>query len=457
MQQDLTFHSATKLAGMISRREISCFELTRAYCDRISEINTKLNAAATLRLDAALDDARAADDALARGKIRGPLHGIPITIKDSLETEGLVTTAGTRGLIANIPDKDATVVARLKSAGAILLGKSNTPEITLKFVTDNHVFGRTNNPYDVARSPAGSSGGAAALVAAGGATFDIGTDYGGSIRMPAHFCGIAGLKPTSGRVPRTGHIPFLETGASEAFIAVGPMTRKVEDLGLILKLISGADGRDPMVVPAPLGNPDEVALEKLRVAHYTDNGITAPTTETAATLNAAASSLKDMVASVIEDRPPGIETSPDLWMRLVLADGGRGIVELLARLGTEEMHPLLEWTQGREAMSTKQYFDTLTEWNRLRSDCLAFLERYDVVLSPVCATPATLHDDTSPLDYSYFYNLLGWPVAVVRCGTSPEGLPIGVQVAAKPWREDLVLAVAKQLEDRFGGWQQPPL
>src|SRR5690606_34663538 len=192
-----------------------------------------------------------------------------------------------------IPQQDATVTARLKAAGAILLGKTNTPELTLGIETDNLVYGRTNNPYDLTRIPGGSSGGAAAIVAAGGAAFDIGSDTGGSIRQPSHFCGVAGIKPTSGRVPRTGHIINYAMGAFDSWTQLGPIARFVEDLALLLPLMAGPDGRDPALIPMPLRDPAKVNFSQLRVAFHTDNGLLAATEEVAAVVKAAAKSLAD--------------------------------------------------------------------------------------------------------------------------------------------------------------------
>jgi amidase len=455
--EDLIFSSATELARVIREKEVSSFEVVKAYLARIEAVNPRINAVVQLTADTALEEARESDRALAHGQLKGALHGVPMTIKDSFETAGVPTTAGTKGLKAYIPRQDATVVARLRTAGAILLGKTNTPEITLDLETVNFVYGRTNNPYDPTRSPGGSSGGAAAIVAAGGSPFEIGSDTGGSIRIPCHFCGIAGIKPTVGRVPRTGHIPFLESGAAEAFTQVGPMSRYVEDLSLILSVIAGVDWRDPAVVPMSFMDRRAADLKKLRVAYYTENGSRPPTAETIQTVGAAAAALADMGASIHEDLPPDIESSRDLWTGLFLADGGAWVRNLLEKLGTKEMHPSLEWTQMGKDSSTSEFIPLITGWNTFRSSSLAFLEDYDVILCPVNAVPATPHDKPAPLNYTFPYNLLGWPVAVVRCGTSPEGLPIGVQVVARPWHEDIALAVALHLEKTLGGWQRPSL
>ena len=208
LEQDLPFASAVEVAAAIRAGEVSSVEVVEACLRRIEVVNPPINAVVRLA-DDALDVARAADAARRRGASLGPLHGVPFTIKDSLDTAGVVTTAGTVGWATRVPDRDATVVARLKAAGGILLGKTNTPEFTWANEADNLVYGRTSNPYDLDRSSGGSSGGSAAIVAAGGSPFDIGSDTGDSIRQPSHVCGVAGLKPTSGRVPRTGHHPVL--------------------------------------------------------------------------------------------------------------------------------------------------------------------------------------------------------------------------------------------------------
>jgi amidase len=450
--------SAAQIARGIGAREVSSEEVVRACLERIEAVNPKLNAVVQTTGDAALARARAADAALARGDVWGPLHGVPMTIKDSLATAGVVTAAGTPGLADHVPERDATVVARLRAAGAILLGKTNVPEVTLRFITDNHVYGRTNNPWDLERTPAGSSGGAAAIVAACGSPFDIGSDTGGSIRVPAHFCGIAGLKPTAGRVPRTGHIPFLEFGPLEASTQLGPLARRVEDLMLILSIIAGPDGVDPTVVPMPLPDPAPVEIARLRVACYGDIGLQPPpTAETLGVVHAATRALAEAGAGVHEAAPPGVETATTFWRELFCADGGAGVRDLLRRLGTKAMHPFLAWTQQDADLPTSEFSRRLTRWSQLRSDCLAFVQDYDVIVCPVTAMPAVRHDEPTPFYYTYLYNLLGWPAAVVRCGTSPEGLPIGVHIVARPWREDVALAVAAFLEETFGGWREPAL
>ena len=252
---DIIYSSAKAIAGAIRDKEVSAVEVAQAHLDRIGEVNERLNAVVHLCGERALDEAREADDMLARGESKGPLHGVPMTLKDSLDTEGVVTTGGTTGRRDFVPDQDSTVAARLRAAGAVLLGKTNTPELTMAGETDNLVYGRTNNPFNLERIPGGSSGGAAAIVCAGGSPFDVGSDTGGSVRMPSHFCGIAGIKPNSGRVPRTGHIIPWGMGATDAKTQNGPMARFVEDLVLLLPVISGPDWIDPAIVDMPLPRP----------------------------------------------------------------------------------------------------------------------------------------------------------------------------------------------------------
>ncbi len=462
---NLIWTSATSLARAIRDRDVSSEEVVRAHLDRIEEVNPKLNAVVQLAAERALSEAQAADAALAHGDLKGPLHGVPITLKDSIDTEGIVTTGGTKGRASFVPHRDATVGARLRNAGAILMGKTNTPELTMAAGTDNLIYGRTNNPYDLSRSPGGSSGGAGAIIASGGSPLDLGSDTGGSIRLPAHFCGIAGIKPTSGRVPRTGHIIPWGLGAVDAFTQIGPMARFVEDLILALPILSGVDWEDPAIVPMPLEDPDAVDPKRLRVAVYTDDGKVPPTPEIALAVKAAASAVRDAGASVEEDRPPGLALSGELRRKLSAADGRAGTRRLLKKAGTTEPHP---WIQDRlneaDPVEVGDYTALLEEIDRLRSEMLAFMKAYDVILCPVSPYAALPHESWRNEDlfpglagYTGPYNFTGWPAAVVRVGTSSEDLPIGVQAVGRPWREDVCLAVARHLESALGGWQPPEL
>jgi amidase len=406
----------------------------------------------------ALREAQAADQALARGQTVGALHGVPMTIKDSLDTAGIISTGGTMGRAHFVPEQDATAVARLRAAGAIILGKTNTPELTLAHDTDNLVYGRTRNPYDLTRTPGGSSGGAAAIIAAGGSPLDIGSDTQGSIRVPSHFCGIAGMKPTFGRVPLTGHI--IPTGGPiGALTQLGPLARYVEDLILMLPIICGPDGKDPAVVPVALEDPARVNIKSLRAAFFTENGLSKADPDVADTVRAAAKILADEGVRVEERQPEGFREAKEV-NGIFNAGGGAGYYRnLLREYGTTQMYPntaemLQKWTYT--VVSGRVYSETLVKWSALKQSMLKFMGDYDLLLCPPCSgvAPHPAELDTLDFSYAWFFNVLGWPAAVVRAGKSKDGLPIGVQVAGRPWKEHEVLAAAARIENRLGGWQR---
>jgi len=456
---DLTFASATALAQMIRGKQLASEEIVRLLLDRIAQVNPQLNAVVQLATESALAQARAADQSLAKGDLYGPLHGVPMTIKDSIDTAGIITTGGTMGRKAFVPQQDATVVARLRRAGAIIMGKTNTPELTLSFETDNALYGRTNNPYDLTRTSGGSSGGAAAIIAASGSPLDIGSDTGGSIRVPAHCCGIVGIRPTSGRVPRTGHIVPHGLGPIDALTTLGPMARRVEDLALCLPIISGVDWQDPAIIPLPLGDPRAVDRKQLRVAFFTDNGIATPTTETVeAVMRAVGTMAGTMVGSVDEKRPAALLQTEEIFHELWAAYAGAWRQKLLHKAGTIESISEYE----REPRLSPLVLANIDEAvGQFRSEMLGFMADYDILLCPVNAYPAMPHgggkENTSAFSYTKTFNLTGWPVVVIRAGTSPEGLPIGVQIVARPWCEHEALAVAQHIESALGEWPQPAL
>ena len=463
---NIIYASARIMAQAIQDKDVSAVELVDAHLARIEEVNPALNAVVMLAAERARTEAAEADAALARGESKGVLHGVPFTLKDSIDTEGIVTTGGTMGRKDYVPDEDATVTARLRAAGGILLGKTNTPELTFAGETDNLVYGRTNNPFDLSRAPGGSSGGAGAIVCCGGAAFDIGSDTGGSVRGPAHYCGITGIKPNSGRVPRTGHVVPHGLGALDSLTQNGPMARYVEDLVMIMPIISGPDWSDPFIAPVPLGDPADVEINGLRVCFYTDNGVRTPTAEIMAAVRSAAAALGEAGATVEEDLPRAIPENPDISDILRQGDGQAGARRMLAKYGTTETH---EWMTRQLAKSKESivpvgdYTAVLERVDAYRSAMLGFMENYDVIVCPVSSFAALPHGKSmedrnrAGMNYTATYNITGWPSTVVRAGTSPDGLPIGVQVVARPWREDVSLAVAQYLESALGGWQKPPM
>src|SRR5277367_4987987 len=285
--------SAIEQARLIRERKISSVELIEAHLRRIGELQPSINAVTEVLCETALAEARRADGMEAGGA----LHGVPFSVKDSIEVAGTVSTAGSVGRSA--ASVDATLVARLRAAGAIPIARTNLPELLFAFESDNYIFGRTNNPYDVSRTAGGSSGGEAALISAGGSPMGLGSDCAGSVRLPAAFCGIAGIKPTSGRLPRTGHFPPAG-GWIEALWQIGPMARRIEDLCALMPLLVSGDGRDFSVIDMPFQDPADVKLAGLRVAFYTGNGIAAPTPEVCGVVKAAALALAPDVATVEE-------------------------------------------------------------------------------------------------------------------------------------------------------------
>jgi amidase len=451
--------SATAIAAAIRSRTLSSREAVDACLAQIERVNPALNAVVALRAEAARADADAADAALARGLACGPLHGVPITVKDSFDTAGLVSTWGTPGRRGFVPREDATAVARLRAAGAIVLGKTNTPELTFGFESVNPIHGRTSNPYDLRRTSGGSSGGAAAIVAAGGAPLELGSDTGGSIRLPAHFCGIAGIRPTVGCVSRAGHA-IGPGSAIDALTTIGPLARRVEDLGLALGLIAGPDGRDPSLAPVPLRDPAAVELAGLRVVWFLDNGLVAPDDDVAAAVRDAVRALSEAGVRAREHRPPGVERTEPLFMQaMMLLEGGTAIRRRLEAAGTKVEESSLAAFVSIPSASEAERVAVRAAWDALRADLLGAARDFDLVVSPVCAHAALPHGASDAhmrgFSYTMTWNLAGWPGAVVRAGTARNGLPLGVQLVAPPWREDVALAAAARVESALGGWRAP--
>lgn len=447
------------IAALIKSKQITSVDLVKKFLDRIDSVNGELNAVVALNTDNALKYAAKADADLANGEHHGPLHGIPMTIKDSLDTRDIVTTWGTTGRKEFLPGRDATAVGRLRSAGAILLGKTNTPEFTLSFQTDNLLFGPTKNPFDLTRTPGGSSGGAAALIAAGATLFDVGTDTGGSIRLPAHFSGITGIKPTTGRVPCTGNA-LPSSGLIARLSQPGPMARNVADLELLLGIMSGPDLLDPNAIAAPLGSSATVDIATLRFAHHSDNGIKTPEPDIVAAIKSTVDLLVENGHDISEARPSGIEMTSLILSRLFSADGGEMVEALLEDCRTTQPSPriaaMLE--AGGLAIQQQEFARIINLWDNFRSSMLSFFNDFDVLLCPVngrTAIPLGEEEDMANYTYTSAFNLTGWPAAVVRAGTDANGLPIGIQIVAAPFREDHCLAVAGWLEAKLGEFPKP--
>jgi amidase len=356
---------------------------------------------------------------------------LPFTVKDVFDAAGIVSAVGLEHRRGHVPAYDATTVARLKAAGGILIAKTNCPPGGGGGDTENVVYGRTLNPYDLSRTPGGSSGGEASLVAAGGSPLGLGSDSGGSVRLPAHFCGVAGIKPTTGRVPNTGAYDH-PGGLTDPRTQVGLLARSVADLILGLPLICGPDNFDGGVVPMPLGDAYAVKAGDLRVAYFLEDRKASVTGETANTVGAAAQALSRAGAVLEERLPPNF---------------------------VRDSRQITEAWWGLESLRGQDVVELLNAWDAYRTRMLQFFEPYHAVLCPVDAQPAPPYKERDPgrFDYTLPFSLLGWPVVTVRTGTSKGGLPIGVQIAAKPWRDDVALALALTVERELGGWKRPAL
>jgi len=457
---DLTFFSAIQLAEQVRTRQTSPVELMEAHLTRIEQLNPKINAFIHVDADRALNQARAAESAVMHNEKLGPLHGIPISIKSSISVAGMPFEAGTKLRAGCIGETDASLVSRLKNAGAIVLGVTNTPELLMAWETDNVIYGRTNNPWDLSRTAGGSSGGEAAAIASGCAAGGVGSDGGGSIRVPAHFCGICGLKSTPGRIPATGHYPrsagpFALTGV------VGPMARTIGDLKLLFEAMQGPDIGDPSAAPVPVRWPELDDPKKIRIGFFEDDGRTPVTQETRTAVQKAASSLRDAGFEVEPFRPDGLEKARQLWWQIFGIAGGMLLGPML-RGHESELSPILKeftgWVAPEPAHTGESLLTTWLDRDLLRVQIFEQMERFPVLLCPVAAVPAFRHRErrwqveekiVEYLDawsYCEWFNLLGMPAASVPVSFSSEGLPIGVQVIACPWEEELVLSVAQFIE-----------
>ncbi len=470
MISDFHFVSAREIAARIHRKEISPVEVAAAHLDRIERLNPKLNAFVDCQSEAVLSQARTAEKAVLRGDELGPLHGVPVSIKSSIDVAGHRCEAGTRLRAGNIAAKDAPLVARLRAAGAVILGVTNSPELLMAWETDNLLYGRTNNPWDLSRTAGGSSGGESAAIAAGLSAAGVGSDGGGSIREPAHFCGICGLKPTPGRIPSTGHYP--KSGGPFALIGVvGPMARTIEDVRMMFEVMAGWDDGDPCAVPVAVREIREGGTRDVAIGFFEDDGRTPVTRETRAAVQRTASILESVGFHVDSFRPEGLEEARQRWWEFFGTAGGM-ILGPMLRGRESELSPILRefksWTDAAPAHTGESLLAAWLGRDDVRERILLQMRKYPVLICATAAIPAFRHGErewqvegktVKYLDawsYCEWFNLLGFPAVVVPLGHSEEGLPIGVQIVGRPWEEEVVLAVAAKLEAERGPWEAPP-
>jgi aspartyl-tRNA(Asn)/glutamyl-tRNA(Gln) amidotransferase subunit A len=455
---ELTTLGAAELARRIRAKEVSPVEVVRALRERADAVGPSVNALVTPYPDAE-GRAREAEDAVRRGDALGPLHGVPCTFKDCFDTAGVRTTRGSALFADHVPETDATVVARLRAAGAIPLAKTNTPEFALWWETDNLVSGRTSNPWNTDRTAGGSSGGEAAAVAAGLSPLGVGSDLGGSIRMPAHYCGVVGLKPTHGRVPVTGHWPEVLLG----FMHAGPLARTVEDVRLALAVLEGPDGRDWLAVPAPpLGDRGPEA-RPFRVGVLGDSAFGPADAEVLASVRAAAAALADAGHDVVEASIPALERND--WNVLTMTlygGGGRAYFQGVIGDRWDELHPRLRQRLSAPAPALDDYLAAESAVDALRRDVAAFFEAHELLLCPTSLVPAHGHDvdeltigdvactPRTTMRATIPFDLTGSPALSVPFGLSADGLPIGVQLVGRRFDDATVLDAGQVLERSRG-------
>jgi Asp-tRNA(Asn)/Glu-tRNA(Gln) amidotransferase A subunit family amidase len=460
--------SAAGLAILMRRKELSPVEVISDYLARIDQLNPALNAFVCINYEEALTEARQAELLTKQGDDARPLLGVPVTIKSCINVQNMLCEAGSRLRSGYIASEDATLVQRLKRAGAIVIGNTTVPEMLLAYHTENELHGRAANPWALDRTPGGSSGGEAAAIAACLSAGGIGSDGGGSIRVPAHFCGICGLKPTPGRVPATGHYPDCQ-GPFALIGVVGPMARTIADVRLLFEATIGYDSCDPASVPLPNRPVTKDELQKLKIGYYEEDGYSPVTPEIRNAVLTAAKALNNAKFEVEPFRPVGLLRARELWEVIFVEGIAMALRPMVQGRETElssNTREFMALADSKPPLTGERLLNTLLERDQVRREILLQMEQFPILLSPVCSIPAFRHEEAGwgrqhtadylrTMSYSQHYNLTGNPAAVVPIGLSPEGMPVGVQVIGRPFQEEQVLAVAEILDEQFG-WKNPP-
>lgn len=456
MHEEICYLDTTEMALRIRSKALSPVEVVKAHLERIEEVNPKLNAIVTLP-GGAMERAVEAEAAIMRGEIWGPLHGVPFTVKDCVDTAGVRTTRGSRLFADRVPEADASVVTRLRGAGGIFIGKTNMPEFALWWETDNLVFGRTNNPWNTERTTGGSSGGEAAAIAAGLSPLGIGSDVGGSIREPANYCGIVGLKATHGRIPLTGHWP----DALLRYMHVGPMARTVRDTGLGLTIMAGADGLDShaLRVPAPELGDLSARLPGLRVGWCAEGPFAPVATEVQQTVVKAASALAELGCRVEPEPLVNWERwSPQRITDIIFAAEAAHALGPLVAGHEAELAPPMQRRLENPMPSFPDYLQAMAECDLFKQDMARYFTEFDLLLCPAGPLPAHPHDSArldidgqlvpgrNALRATIPFDLTGSPAISVPFGWTEDGLPVGVQLVGRHLDEATVLHAASKLE-----------
>lgn len=463
---DLVLLSATRQLQLLRNRELSVSDLAEAHISQIERLNPTLNALVDFDPERVRAQARLMD---AETGPRGPLYGLPVTVKSSIATAGYRCEIGSLLHKGEIPREDARVVARLRAAGALILGTTNCPEFLMAYETHNLLHGATRNPWDLERSPGGSSGGESASIAAGLSAAGLGSDSGGSVRVPAHFTGICSLKPTPGRVPGIGHLPPC-VGPFSTLGAIGPMARTIPDVSLLFRVLAGWDVTDPASAPVPLRKPSSEELRSYTIGYFEDDGLIPVTPETRTAIHAAVQVLRKGGFRVESFRPRTLEQLRKLWWTFFVQCGAR-FYEPEIRGHRDRLSPIFrEFLSIAEAAGPLTSTDLLNAWaesDLLRAKTLEEMSDYPVLLCPVASIPAFRPGERSwtveghtvnyldAVRHTQWFNVLAAPAAVVPVGRSPEGLPIGVQIVARPFEDEIALGMAAVIDAAFG-YRPPP-
>jgi Asp-tRNA(Asn)/Glu-tRNA(Gln) amidotransferase A subunit family amidase len=466
---DLHYLPLAEISQKIRSKEISPQEVVEHQLRRILNVQPHLNAFAHVDRKGARRQAEAAEDAGRRGERLGPLHGIPLTVKSCIDVAGWPCAAGSLLRKDFRPSGDALLVERLRAAGAVLLGNTTTPEFLMAYETDNRLTGKTSNPWNAEFSSGGSSGGEAAAIAAGLSAGGIGSDGGGSIRVPAHFCGICGLKPTPGRIPSSGHYPAGNSAFGWLGV-VGPMARTVGDLKILFEVLRGPDRGDALSSPVQIPEPEKPG-EKLRIGILEGDALGRVTPETQLAVRQAAQLLAYTGFELEPFRLTNLERVLELWWFFfgtvigeLLQVQIRGREELLSPIFRDYLEAVP--SAGKQPVSMLQFVGMCTARDRERERILEAMRDVPILLSPVCVGPAFRHGEGSyrpgsgyreTMRYAQWLNLAGFPGVSVPMGKSGEGMPIGVQIAGRPYEDEVVLAVAEKLEQARGPLQSPSI